>query len=442
MATTVLSFGTGNTLLGLETAPTSTSPDTGYRASFQALPTVSYAGTAAASTYTVTLSLLNWGFSGSNHGIGYLTTLAGGSAHDGSNNTLSAGSSFTTGTVVTFTTSTTSSLISFLKGLYLGDTQVITSTDHFKLTMTVSDGTTSAATNTIFYNVACYLRGTGVTTEHGEVAVEDLRIGDKLRTLDGSLKPIKFIGTQMFEPEFIAATPSQRPVLIRQGAMGANLPARDLYLSPMHSVYVDEVMVPAVALENGVSILRADVPGNVEYFHLELDTHEVILAEGLPAESFIDDESRAVFDNAYEYEMLYGEGERIQPCAPRIEEGYQVEAIRRRFAEMAGVAQAEAAQPARLVGHVERIEDGVLEGWVMDQANGGAVELEVLVDGETVGRTLANRYRTDLDHAGLAGGRCGFTMALPASASSLEQVQVRTVATGAELRKARAAATA
>lgn len=437
MATTVLSFGTGNTLLGLETAPNA-ARDTGYRASFRVLPTVSFSGNATAN-FSVTLSLLKAVGGGTQpYVVGYLTSLGGGSVHDQNNNAV--GSSFTSGTVVTYTTTSSTDLLNFLKGLYIGDTAPVSQSDSFRLYMSVSDGTTSASTNTIYYNVACYLRGTAVATEHGEVAVEDLRIGDKLRTLDGSMKAIKFIGTQTFEPEFIAATPSQRPVLIRQGAMGPNLPARDLYVSPMHSLYVDEVMVPAVALENGVSILRADVPGNVEYFHLELEGHDVIFAEGLQAESFIDDQSRAVFDNAYEYEVLYGEGERIQPYAPRIEEGYQVEAMRRRFAELAGVAQDVAGAPEKLVGHVERIEDGVLEGWVMDKANAGAVELEILVDGEVVGRTLANRYRADLDHAGMAGGRCGFTMAVPASAASLEQVEVRALASGTVLRKAAVAA--
>lgn len=433
MATTILSFGTGDTLLGLDTAP-SGSPETATRASFQAFPTVSYSGTTT-SSFTVTLALSKAsGLGTQQYVVGYLTNLAGGTVHDQSNNAV--GSSFTAATQVTFLTSSSSSLIDFLKGLYIGDTAPTSISDSFKLYMSVTDGTTPSSTNTTYYTVACYLRGTGVTTEHGEVAVEDLRIGDKLRTLDGALKPIKFIGTQTFEPEFIAATPSQRPVLIRQGAMGPNLPARDLYLSPMHSLYVDDVMVPAVALENGVSIVRADVAGDVEYFHIELEDHDVIFAEGLQAESFIDDQSRAVFDNAYEYEVLYGEGERIQPYAPRIEEGYQLEAMRRRFAEMAGVTQNAATAPEKLVGHVERIEDGVLEGWVMDQANDSAVELEILVDGEAVGRTLANRYRADLDHAGMAGGRCGFTMAVPASATSLDQVDVRVVASGTVLRKA------
>jgi hypothetical protein len=376
----------------------------------------------------------------------YLTSLgASGSATwngTSTNGSVSTPYSFGLGTSVTFTASSQADLVAFLKGIYIGDTESTSLSDQFKLTLRYNDGAGSA-TQALYYDVACYLRGTGIATDQGDVAVENLRIGDLLRTVDGGLKPVKFIGTQSFEPEFIAATPSQRPVLIRKDAIGEGLPARDLSVSPMHSLYLDEVLVPAVALVNGVSIVRADAPNGVEYFHVELDAHEVILAEGLPAESFIDDDSRAVFDNAFEYEMLYGEGERISPVAPRIEEGYMVDAMRRRIAARAGVDFTTEGPAVSTIGHVERLEDGVLKGWVMNQtAADVAVELEILVDGESVGRTLANRYRTDLDHAGLAGGRCGFTMALPVAAISLDQVQVRIAATGADLRKAATVAAA
>ena len=70
----------------------------------------------------------------------------------------------------------------------------------------------------------------------------------------------------------------------------------------------------------------------------------------------------------------------------------------------------------------------MLEGWVMDHADPTApVELEVLVGGEVAVTVLANRYRTDLDRAGLAGGRCGFTVELP-SVTPLGQIEVRRAA--------------
>lgn len=437
MATT-LTFGTGSTLLGLETSSTSAYLTDNYHYhSAAAFPTVSYAGTFAPSI-TASVYLTGGSFL-PGHGVVYMTDTGGGTVSNGST-TVTNGYSFSGSSIfLTFTGSSTQ-LVGFLQGLYVGDSSA--SNDKFTLNIGLQDNAGGSVGQYAEYysSVVCFLRGTGIATDQGDVAVEDLRIGDLVRTLDGALKPVKFIGTQTFEAEFVAAAPSNRPVLIRKNALAEGMPARDLYVSAMHSLYIDDVLVPAVALLNGRSILRADIPGTVEYFHIELEGHHVILAEGLPAESFIDDDSRAIFDNAYEYEMLYGEGPTIQRLAPRIEEGHIVETIRRRIAARAGVEQAVRSAPGEILGHVERLDDGMLEGWVLDKANDTApVELEVLVDGEIIGRSIANRYRTDLDHAGLAGGRCAFTMAMPAAAASLDQVQVRVVATGTALRNAVAA---
>ena len=76
----------------------------------------------------------------------------------------------------------------------------------------------------------------------------------------------------------------------------------------------------------------------MEYFHVELDTHDVIIAEGAPSESFIDDDSRGMFHNAQEYDTLYADEVR-QPacyCAPRLDEGYEIENVRRRIARAPG----------------------------------------------------------------------------------------------------------
>ena len=114
---------------------------------------------------------------------------------------------------------------------------------------------------------------------------------------------------------------------------------------------------------------------------------------------------------------LYGFAEsRRGYSVPRLEEGYRLEAIRRRIAARAGIAPA-AVVPGEMVGHVERLREGELEGWVMDRANpANPIELEVLVDGEIVATVLANRYRPDLDRAGLADGRCAFAVVMPAAA--------------------------
>ncbi len=97
------------------------------------------------------------------------------------------------------------------------------------------------------------------------------------------------------------------------------------------------MLIPAHALANGVTILQDDTIDEVTYVHLELESHDVIYAEGAPFESYVDDENREMFDNAAEYASLHSWGIR-QParfCAPRVEEGEELETVRRRLAARA-----------------------------------------------------------------------------------------------------------
>lgn len=138
------------------------------------------------------------------------------------------------------------------------------------------------------FDMICFSRGARILTPQGERAVEDLRPGDLVETLDHGPQPIRWVGSSRR-----AAQGSLAPILIRAGALGN---ARDLRVSPQHRMLIsgwqvdllfgeDEVLVPAKALENGTTILR-DPGGIVEYFHLLFDQHEVIWAEGAASESF------------------------------------------------------------------------------------------------------------------------------------------------------------
>jgi len=308
-----------------------------------------------------------------------------------------------------------------------------TTTDAFQIAirgMDESSTTLQGTGRTLTYvTVPCFLEGTLIRTPAGERPVEALRRGDLVVTADGTTKAVKWIGHRSYEAEFGASEAFVRPVVFKAGSLGGGLPVRDLKVSPQHGMLVDGVMVPAAALVNGVSILRDANPGDVTYFHIELDGHEAVFAEGALSETFVDHDSRAMFDNADEFGMLFGTAATRPVEQPRLEEGFRLAAIRRRLAEVAGIPAGPAAGgPA--TGNLERIEDGVLHGWIVDTACAEAVEAEVLVDGEVVGRVVANRYRADLDQAGLAGGRGGFTFALPASAERLEQVSLRRVIDG------------
>ena len=93
---------------------------------------------------------------------------------------------------------------------------------------------------------------------------------------------------------------------ISAGAVDDNVPIRDLYLSPDHAVLIDGHLIHAKALVNGKTIVQmTEWEGDIEYYHIETEKHEIIFAEGLPCETFIDNVSRAQFDNYAEYLELY-----------------------------------------------------------------------------------------------------------------------------------------
>ncbi len=172
----------------------------------------------------------------------------------------------------------------------------------------------------------CFLAGTAIACPGGERLVEDLAVGDLVLTADGTARPVRFVGRQTFTTLF--ADPLRtRPVCIKAGALGAGLPRRDLRLSPDHAILLDGVLVQAGALVDGVDVTRlADLPERFTYFHVELEDHALILAEGMPAETFVENVTRRRFDNHAEFVALYGEAAPAIPemALPRVKAARQV----------------------------------------------------------------------------------------------------------------------
>ena len=167
----------------------------------------------------------------------------------------------------------------------------------------------------------CFLKGTKISTPSGDRLVQDLRIGDEVQTLAGR-KTIKWIGYNKFtKEEGRAWNDSVMPIRVARFAIDEHTPHCDLYLSPWHHIFLNQALIPVMYLINEATIAQG-TPSELsalEYYHVELDTHEVIYAEGALVESFIDDDSnRENFSNFVQYERLYGAEpqSKMTPFAP------------------------------------------------------------------------------------------------------------------------------
>ncbi len=285
----------------------------------------------------------------------------------------------------------------------------------------------------------CYCRGTMILTETGEVAVEELVIGQRLVTVSGAPRPIKWIGRRSYIGRYANTNRKVLPICFKAGALADGVPVRDLWVSPKHAMFIEHVLVPAECLLNGASIVQPETADRVDYFHIELESHDVIFANGALSETFVDLGDRDIFQNAAEFAKLYPELERTDAvlCALRVEEGFVLDAIRRRLAVRAGLAIASQPVPGELRGFVERIEAGRLLGWAQDARFPDApVCLDIAIDGAVLMRVVAERYRGDLHRAGVGNGQHGFEAALPEilAAQTIDRLIVRRSSDGAPIR--------
>ncbi len=187
--------------------------------------------------------------------------------------------------------------------------------------------------------IACFVAGTRLATESGEVAVQSLRVGDRVRAvLTGRWETVAWIGHRVIDITRHPRKEQVWPIRVSAHAFGPCQPGRDLWLSPHHGVYVNDVLIPVGLLANGTTIRQIQLPA-IDYWHVELPRHEVILAEGLPSESYLDIGDRTDFLLAGPFTTLFpvfgsrradGEG-----CAPLVTDGPALEAARLMVGERA-----------------------------------------------------------------------------------------------------------
>jgi hypothetical protein len=167
----------------------------------------------------------------------------------------------------------------------------------------------SSAAGALQIELSCFLRGVRIATPQGECAVEALSVGDLVAVhRDGRtcFEPVVWIGRRQVDVHALGKAWGKAwgdaldayPVRIRAHAFAENAPHRDLLLTSEHCVLADGRLVPVRMLVNGGSIAVDRSIPRYEYFHIELERHSILLAEGLETESYIDTGNRGNFANA------------------------------------------------------------------------------------------------------------------------------------------------
>jgi hypothetical protein len=167
--------------------------------------------------------------------------------------------------------------------------------------VTAFPATTFDIVNDDTIQAVCYARGTMIRTPEGELPVEKLRPGKQVITLvDGQEIPqtVIWLGHRRIDlgghprPETVA------PIRIVCDAFADGMPHRDLLVSPDHAIFVDGKLICARQLMNGTTIRQERDWTAVDYYHVELDRHAILIAEGLPAESYLDTGNSGFFANS------------------------------------------------------------------------------------------------------------------------------------------------
>jgi collagen type I/II/III/V/XI/XXIV/XXVII alpha len=197
----------------------------------------------------------------------------------------------------------------------------------------------------------CFAAGTRILTTRGAVAVEALQIGDLVPVLMGSgVEPIVWLGFRHVDCTRHPHPEDVWPVRLSRGAFGPGQPSRDLWLSPDHAVFINGVLIPIRYLVNGRTI-RQEPRDTISYWHVELTRHDVLYAEGVLAETYLDTSNRKNFSNGYGPVALHADfAPRVweaEGCAPLVVTGPILDATRQRLNNRAGAMRYTMAAPGR-----------------------------------------------------------------------------------------------
>jgi len=186
-----------------------------------------------------------------------------------------------------------------------------------------NNGGNNGGSNNNNGQTSCFLKSTTIQTAEGDRKIEDLVVGDLLPTVFGGTRPIQWIARYPFRRSNPAKAWVREvlPVRVARSAIAPNIPNADLYVTQSHALLIDGVLVPAGHLINGttITLYDADALDELEFFHIKLEAHDVIYAEGAPCETLVDVDENAV--NFAEYLRRNQEAR----CAPWVGFGPRIE---------------------------------------------------------------------------------------------------------------------
>lgn len=201
-------------------------------------------------------------------------------------------------------------------------------------------GGNSLPSQTVVTNAVtqCFAAGTKIATPDGYRAVEKLRMGDTVAVAGGGEAAIEWVGSRHIDCTRHPEPAQVWPYRIAAHAIARGVPARDLYLSPDHAVFLNGVLVPVKYLDNGVTICPIRRRA-VTYYHIELAEHAILTADGLTVESLLPGSNKMKFANAPGAVELYPNFSitnwEAMGCAPLVVAGPVLDKIRRRLGRRA-----------------------------------------------------------------------------------------------------------